>query len=47
VAQGEIKYDEAAYSPLTYGAVTGWADPATTIRGMATTSRSWLNPGGT
>jgi RHS repeat-associated protein len=47
VAQSEIKYDETAYAPLTYGAVTGWTDPGTAVRGMPTTTRSWLNPGGT
>lgn len=46
VAQSEIKYDEAAYPLLTYGAVTGWTDPATTVRGLPTTSRSWLNTTG-
>jgi RHS repeat-associated protein len=46
-AQSEIKYDEAGYAPLTYGAVTGWTDPSTTVRGLPTTSRSWLNPTGT
>ncbi|HEV7904480.1 MAG TPA: hypothetical protein VGO96_11620, partial [Pyrinomonadaceae bacterium] len=43
VAQSEYKYDEAAYPLLTYGAVTGWTDPATSVRGNATTTRSWLD----
>jgi RHS repeat-associated protein len=43
VARSEIKYDEAAYPLLTYGAVTGWSDPGTSVRGLATTSRSWLD----
>lgn len=47
MAQSEVKYDEAGYAPITYGAVTGWTDPGTTVRGMATTMRNWLNPGGT
>jgi RHS repeat-associated protein len=47
VAQSEVKYDEASYPLLTYGAVTGWTDPATTVRGLPTTTRSWLNPTGT
>jgi RHS repeat-associated protein len=47
MAQSEVKYDEATYAPLTYGAVTGWTDPGAVVRGMPTTTRSWLNPGGT
>jgi len=44
VAQGEVKYDEAAYSLLpSYGAVVGWNDPGTSVRGNVTTTRSWLD----
>ena len=46
VAQGEMRYDEAAYPLLTYGAVTSWTDPLTSIRGNATTARRWLNTTG-
>ena len=45
-AQSELKYDEAAYAPLTYGVVTGWSDPGTTVRGQTTTTRRWLNTNG-
>lgn len=41
LAKSEIKYDETA--PLTCGAATGWLDPGTTVRGMPTTTRSWLD----
>jgi RHS repeat-associated protein len=47
VAQSFINYDEAAYPLLTYGAVTGWGDPGTTVRGNPTTSGVWLNTTGT
>lgn len=47
IAQSNISYDEAAYPSLTYGAVTGWTDPATTVLGNATTTGSWLNTTGT
>jgi RHS repeat-associated protein len=47
VAQNEIKYDELNYQLAPYGAVTSWTDPATNIRGNATTSRSWLDTPGT
>jgi RHS repeat-associated protein len=43
VAQSEVKYDESGYSLLTYGSHTGWTDPSTTVRGLPTTTRSWLN----
>src|SRR6185436_19237351 len=43
VAQSEIKYDESSYPVLTYGSVSGWNDPATTARGLATTIKTWLN----
>ncbi|HZH30464.1 MAG TPA: RHS repeat-associated core domain-containing protein [Pyrinomonadaceae bacterium] len=46
VAQSEIKYDEAAYPLLTYGAVAGWTDPGTSVRANATTTRSWLDTTG-
>jgi hypothetical protein len=47
VAQTETKYDEAAYPLLTYASISGWTNPATTVRGNVTTVRRWLNPGGT
>jgi RHS repeat-associated protein len=34
-------YDETAYPIINSGAVNGWADPNTTIRGNQTTSRVW------
>jgi hypothetical protein len=43
VAKSSITYDEAAYPVLTYGSVTGWQDPATNVRGNATTASTWLN----
>lgn len=43
VAQGTTSYDEPAYPLLTYVSVTGWIDPATTARGNATSTGSWLN----
>ncbi len=43
VSQSELRYDEAAYAPLGCGAAVGWADPGTSVRGMATTTRSWLD----
>jgi RHS repeat-associated protein len=47
VAQSEIKYDEAAYPLLSYATVTSWNDPgATIVRGLATTTRSWLDTSG-
>ncbi|MGE0884106.1 MAG: RHS repeat domain-containing protein, partial [Blastocatellales bacterium] len=47
VAETQFKYDESAYPLLTYGATpTGWIDPATTVRGNATTIRRWLNMSG-
>lgn len=42
VAEGEVHYDEGSYPLLTYGAVTGWSDPGTNVRGLATTSRNKL-----
>ena len=47
VAQSEVKYDEAAYPLLSYGAVVGWNDPGTSVRGNATTTRSWLDTSNT
>jgi len=47
VAETQFKYDESGYPLLTYGATpTGWVDPATNIRGNATTVRRWLNMSG-
>jgi RHS repeat-associated protein len=47
MAQSEVKYDETGFAPLTCGAIHGWTDPGAVVRGMPTTMRSWLNPGGT
>jgi RHS repeat-associated protein len=47
VAQSSVSYDEGTYPLLTYGAITGWTDPATNVRGNATSSASWLNTTGT
>jgi RHS repeat-associated protein len=47
VAQSSIAYDEAAYPLISLGAVTGWTDPATSVRGNATTTSSWLDTTGT
>lgn len=38
LAYSETRYDEAAYTPLQCGAATGWGDPATSVRGSATTT---------
>lgn len=44
VAAAKFSYDETAYAPLTYtGAIPGWIDPATAVRGNATTTQRWLN----
>jgi len=43
IAQSSISYDETAFPLLTYGPVTGWLDPATNVRGNATTVSTWLN----
>lgn len=43
VAQSEIKYDEAGYPILGYGAATNWVDPQTNYRGNPTTTKSWTN----
>jgi RHS repeat-associated protein len=47
IAQSSISYDEAAYPLISIGAVTGWTDPATTVRGNVTTTGSWLDTTGT
>ncbi|HEY0097929.1 MAG TPA: polymorphic toxin-type HINT domain-containing protein [Pyrinomonadaceae bacterium] len=47
VAQSEIKYDEAAYPLVIYGAVTGWTEPGTNVRGNQTTLRSWIDTSNT
>ncbi len=49
-AQTEFKYDEydESHFPLvTYGQVTSWVDPQTTVRGNPTTTRRWLDTAGT
>jgi RHS repeat-associated protein len=45
VAATKFAYDERALS--TYGTITSWTDPATTVRGNPTTTQSWLNFNGT
>lgn len=47
VAQSSTSYDEAAYPLISLGTVTGWTDPATTLRGNATTTGNWLDTTGT
>jgi YD repeat-containing protein len=46
VSKSETFYDEASYFVSAAGQPTGWADPGTTVRGNATTSRRYfsLNP---
>jgi hypothetical protein len=43
VAQSSTSYDETANPILTYGSVTGWTDPATSVRGNVTSTAKWLN----
>ena len=43
VAQSFISYDEAAFPLLAATGATGWSDPATSVRGNATTMGTWLN----
>jgi RHS repeat-associated protein len=43
VAQTTMSYDEGAYPLLSYSLVTGWSDPATSVRGLVTTMSRWLN----
>lgn len=43
IAQSSMSYDEAAYPLISLGAVTGWTDPATTVRGNPTTTSKWLD----
>ena len=45
VAYTQIRYDE--YGLTSYGSVTNWNDPGTSIRGNATTTSLWLNTSGT
>ena len=40
-SETRLFYDERALS--TYATVTGWTDPATTVRGNLTTTQRWLN----
>jgi RHS repeat-associated protein len=47
VAQSAINYDEMVFPLLTYGSVTSWADPATSVRGNPTTVSRWQNTTGT
>ena len=44
-AQSKIEYDQ--YALLTYGAATGWTDPGTSLRGLPTTTSSWLKSNNT
>ena len=44
MAYTQIRYDE--YGLTSYGSVTNWNDPGTTIRGNATTTSLWLNTSG-
>ena len=46
MAASETVYDENAYAPLNYGAVSGWIDPGSSARGNVTTTRTWLNMNG-
>jgi hypothetical protein len=43
VAQSSTSYDEAAFPLLPSGSPTGWIDPATSVRGNATSVGQWLN----
>lgn len=43
VAKGFIRYDESAFPLISEGNTDGWIDPATTVRGNATTSGQWLS----
>ena len=47
-ARSEIAYDQqdTNHALLPCGATVGWSDPGTTVRGNATTTRSWLNTTG-
>ncbi len=38
----QIKYDESAYPILNAGSTTGWVNPGSTLRGNATTNRTWV-----
>jgi len=41
LAQSSFGYDES--SLFTYGSVTNWTDPGTSVRGNATSKSNWLN----
>lgn len=43
VAKAETFYDEPGYAVTIGGTATGWADPATTARGNATTTRRYTS----
>lgn len=48
VSQTTFAYDEAAYPLISVpGTHASWVDPATTVRGNATTKSVWLNTTGT
>ncbi|MBL8191079.1 MAG: hypothetical protein JNK38_23885, partial [Acidobacteria bacterium] len=48
VAAAEFKYDESDLPLLTYGGtIPGWTNPATTVRGNATSTKRWLDFNGT
>ncbi|MDX6446719.1 MAG: hypothetical protein QOH71_3793 [Blastocatellia bacterium] len=43
LTQSTISYDESSYPLYNYGAITGWTDPGTTVRGNATTISRWID----
>jgi RHS repeat-associated protein len=43
VSKTETFYDEASYAVNIAGQATGWTDPATSVRGNATTSRRYID----
>ncbi|MFN0110746.1 MAG: RHS repeat domain-containing protein [Blastocatellia bacterium] len=48
VAAAEFKYDESDLPLLTYGGtIPGWTNPATNVRGNATSTKRWLDFNGT
>ncbi len=48
VAATEFKYDESDLPLLTYGGtIPGWNNPATTVRGNATSTKRWVKFNGT
>ena len=45
-SKSTIDYDESTYlvGDTTGGTVPGWTDPSSTVRGLATTTKSWYDP---